>query len=447
MRNDGRTESGSDGSRDYTSDLSDADISRVLGAISLSTDDANDTAKTLDDLKRSIDKVTATMTNDVQNVIDEHGGTAAAAQGRNPPSLAALLTGSSQRSVTVVSPEDSMTDDEKKNAEEEKARKAEEERRRVLRESMDKLDALVGLDNVKEDIRNLKATIIAQKARKEMGLLDESDSEADDLPLHLVLLGRPGTGKTTVARIYAGLLRGIGLLAKGQLVETDRSGLVAEYVGQTAQKTNKIINSALDGVLFIDEVYNLNNGANDTFGQEAISTLMKRMEDDRDRLVVIIAGYTDETERFLDSNPGLRSRFVEKIMFDDYTDDQLVAIAEKKARGRGITISESQRVIMRTTFDRLRDTDAFANGRTARVLIDNAIKAQSLRYVDAVETDPSMDDTGRKTILTAFTDEDMTTASEKTIDMSTSRESTTGRILDEIAKAQSRSGGSTPATA
>lgn len=184
---------------------------------------------------------------------------------------------------------------------------------------MNRLHQLVGLDSVKKEVATLVNFIEIRKMRVAKGM------KAPDLSYHCVFTGNPGTGKTTVARILASVYKEIGLLSSGHLVETDRSGLVGEYVGHTAIKTNKIVDSALDGVLFIDEAYSLMGGGLD-YGKEAISTLLKRMEDDRDRLIVILAGYTDEMKMFIDSNPGLQSRFSRYIEFEDYSEDELIQI-------------------------------------------------------------------------------------------------------------------------
>ena len=184
------------------------------------------------------------------------------------------------------------------------------------------LDELIGLEQVKEEVRSLANFVKIQKQREAKGL------KTPKMSFHLVFTGSPGTGKTTVARIVARIYKDLGVLKKGHLVETDRSGLVANYVGQTATKTNEIVDSALNGVLFIDEAYALVPTANknNDYGQEAISTLLKRMEDDRDKLVVIVAGYTKEMNRFIDSNPGLKSRFNRYINFPDYTSGELCEI-------------------------------------------------------------------------------------------------------------------------
>lgn len=184
---------------------------------------------------------------------------------------------------------------------------------------MVELTGLIGLGTVKTEVESLRNLIKIQAMRAQQGLPNT------DMSYHMVFTGNPGTGKTTVARIVAGIYKEIGILKKGHLVETDRAGLVAEYVGQTAPKTNAKIDEALDGVLFIDEAYTLVGEGSD-YGSEAIATLLKRMEDDRNRLVVILAGYTNEIKEFIDSNPGLQSRFNRYIEFEDYKAEELVEI-------------------------------------------------------------------------------------------------------------------------
>ena len=236
---------------------------------------------------------------------------------------------------------------------------------------MAELNNLIGLNVVKTEIESLRNLIKIQAMRAQQGLPNTNMS------YHMVFTGNPGTGKTTVARIVAGIYKELGILKKGHLVETDRSGLVAEYVGQTAPKTNAKIDEALDGVLFIDEAYTLVGGEND-FGAEAIATLLKRMEDDRDRLVVILAGYTNEIKGFIDSNPGLQSRFNRYIQFDNDTADDLLEIFR-------LNLKKSRYKIKRDAFEWMRDyirgkvmvkDERFGNARFSRNAFEKIIQNQ-----------------------------------------------------------------------
>ena len=207
----------------------------------------------------------------------------------------------------------------------------------------------------------------------------------------MIFTGNPGTGKTTVARIVAGIYKELGILQKGHLVETDRSGLVAEYVGQTAVKTNKVIDSALDGVLFIDEAYSLVGAGNEDFGKEAIATLVKRMEDNRDRLVVILAGYENEMQQFIESNPGLRSRFNRYIHFEDYSADELKQIFLGMLQKYDFSLQEDGERVLTEHLEKcvVNKGKDFGNARYVRNLFERTIKAQAVRLAAQPETDKS----------------------------------------------------------
>jgi type VII secretion ATPase EccA len=252
---------------------------------------------------------------------------------------------------------------------------------RTLEELQAELDSLVGLESVKEQVRALVAFLQVQGRRLEHGLPEVATSQ------HLVFLGNPGTGKTTVARLLAHMYRAMGLLERGHLVEVDRSGLVGEYVGMTAIKTDRAVRRALGGVLFIDEAYALartgHQGAD--FGQEAIETLLKRMEDHRHRLVVIVAGYPTLMHAFLDSNPGLRSRFARELTFQDYSTDELVAITERFAGENEYRLTEGALEALRRIFDRAPRGEGFGNARYARTIFEQALNHQALRLASELE--------------------------------------------------------------
>ena len=253
-------------------------------------------------------------------------------------------------------------------------------------ELMEQLNALVGLDTVKKEIRNLMNLVKVRKLRQ------ENDLPVPLMSFHMVFLGNPGTGKTTVARLISGLYAAIGVLSKGQLVEVDRSGLVAGYVGQTALKTQEVIQSALGGVLFIDEAYSLSSGGENDFGREAIETLLKAMEDHRDDLVVIVAGYTGPMEGFITSNPGLESRFNRYFFFPDYNGEQLTEIFRMQCKKNSYTLTPDADAAALEMFTELYEerTENFGNGRDVRNCFEDMVVRQANR-VAAMEA-PSKED-------------------------------------------------------
>ena len=286
-----------------------------------------------------------------------------------------------------------VDDDEKKDGSDESAQQTEQVEKKdsvIVNEPLEgdpyqELDDLIGLGSVKQEVRSLANFVQLQKQREAQGL------KTAKVSYHLVFYGSPGTGKTTVARIVGRIYKDLGVLKKGHTVETDRGGLVAKYMGQTALKTDTVIQQALDGVLFIDEAYSLvpEGGGGQDYGQEAISTLLKRMEDYRDRLVVIIAGYKDEMQRFIDSNPGLQSRFNRYIDFPDYSGAELSDIFKMYMKKNQYTLTPDAEAYLKEQFDYAvahKDRN-FGNARYARNVFEKSIQQQANRLAGQTNLD------------------------------------------------------------
>ena len=276
-------------------------------------------------------------------------------------------------------------------------------------ECLKKLDGLVGLGGVKKEISNLAAFLNLQIKRGETNTFQGK---------HYVFTGNPGTGKTTVARIMADVFKTLGIVSRGQLVEADRAKLVAGYSGQTAIKTNQLVDQAMGGVLFIDEAYTLKSNDGDSFGAEAIDTLLKRLEDDRGKFICIVAGYTDQMHDFIDTNPGLKSRFTQTIHFDDYTPDELTQIFINLAKGKNFTVDEDTQSAIHREFEQLylRRDKNFGNAREARRIFDAAVERQSQRLVKLM-SDPG------------FQEDDMYKLTQDDLPMAKDE---TARPLDEV---------------
>jgi stage V sporulation protein K len=244
---------------------------------------------------------------------------------------------------------------------------------------MAELDALIGLEDVKNDIKELINLLEIQKKRKQEGL------QNIDIALHTVFLGPPGTGKTTVARLLSRIFKLLGFLSAGQLYETDREGLIAGYVGQTAIKTDKVVDESIGGVLFIDEAYSLNqNTMGSDYGAEAVNTILKRMEDNRDDLAVVVAGYTEPMQLFIESNPGLRSRFNRYFHFDHFKPNELYAIFEASCKRLDFVLTDDAVDKLKETFELLyeKKDEGFGNARVVRNLFEKCVQNQANRVIE-----------------------------------------------------------------
>ena len=296
-----------------------------------------------------------------------------------------------------------------------------EEPKEPEKSGMEELNELIGLQTVKHDVEELVGLAKVRKMREEKGM------KSVPVSLHLVFSGNPGTGKTTVARILGKLYKEIGILSTGQMIETDRSGLVAGYVGQTAIKTQKKIQEAMGGILFIDEAYTLNQ-KDESFGQEAIDTILKAMEDHRDEFVVIVAGYTQLMKDFIESNPGLKSRFNKFFEFPDYTSDELQQIFELQCNKYQYKLTEEADAAIRKEIIRLEEEkgENFANAREVRNLFEKIITNQAARVSGLEEVDEDM--------LSTITIDDLTDEFEEELKARAAREAEVEEALKEVAE-------------
>ncbi|MBR6403104.1 MAG: AAA family ATPase [Eubacterium sp.] len=258
----------------------------------------------------------------------------------------------------------------------------------TINEILNDVDSMIGLGNVKKEIHDMVNMILINEMRRRKGL------KSPVMSRHLVFTGNPGTGKTTIARAIGQIYKTLGILERGHMIETDRSGMVAGYMGQTAEKVNEVVNRAMGGILFIDEAYSLVSDNEGDYGQEAINTLLKLMEDNRDNLVVIVAGYTNEMENFINSNPGLRSRFNRYIHFKDYSDDELLQIFKGYVNQQDYNLEEGSDDIILKAISKLRanEIDNFGNARSVRNYFENVITNQANRLMSDSGVSSEMDE-------------------------------------------------------
>ena len=326
---------------------------------------------------QQLDVIRSMTENNMKRMNSDFWGTPFEAVGKAPVTPAASGRGEDVKKNTP--PTATAKPGDEKSAEEELPPEK-------MEDLLAELDSYIGLGAVKEEVHNLINMVQVYKLRR------EHDLPTTDMSLHMVFTGNPGTGKTMMARMMARIYRSLGILSKGQLVEVDRSGLVAGYVGQTALKTQKVIEKAMGGVLFVDEAYALNGKSENDFGQEAIDTLLKAMEDHRDDLVVIVAGYTDLMDKFIHSNPGLESRFNRFLLFEDYSLDELMAIFKMRCGKCYILSPEAEPLVRDYIAEESADGDGFGNARGVRNIFEHILVAQNNRLakLDTVTRDDLM---------------------------------------------------------
>ncbi|MEA4928354.1 MAG: AAA family ATPase [Candidatus Limiplasma sp.] len=287
------------------------------------------------------------------------------------------------------------------------------------------LNGYIGLTQIKKEVQSLINLVTVQKLRR------QNDLPVEDLSLHMVFSGNPGTGKTMIARLMSRVYHSLGILSKGQLVEVDRGGLVAGYVGQTALKTGEAIQKALGGVLFVDEAYALTDHGENDYGQEAVDTLLKAMEDHRDDLVVIVAGYTELMETFVHSNPGLESRFNRFMHFPDYTVEEMLAIFDMRCEKSGYALAQDARDLLKGLLALFSlDTKGFGNARGVRNLFERTVSAQADRLA-------SLNEVTRETLM-LLTSDDLRLAAgqEQAADTKTAQTDATQEATDELPPAE-----------
>ena len=331
-------------------------------------------------IRLQMDVINQMTRNNLNRIADDLWGVPSAPQVPSTPAEAPVVPG---------------TAEEEKKAQQTPAaaEQAKEEPPEKIEDLKKELNEYIGLDTVKKEVESLINLVTVQKMRKENGL------PVNDLSLHMVFSGNPGTGKTMVARLMARIYKSLGILSKGHLVEVDRSGLVAGYVGQTAIKTGEAIQKAMGGVLFIDEAYALTNRGGSDYGQEAVDTLLKAMEDHRDDLIVIVAGYTELMEEFVHSNPGLESRFNRFLNFPDYTVQEMMDIFDMRCRKSGYELAEDARGLLRSLLALLSlDMKGFGNARGVRNLFERTVAAQANRLA-------ALPDVTREMLMTLTADD------------------------------------------
>ena len=321
------------------------------------------------------------------------------------PVFPSTLTPAPAAPVSPVSPETAAAAPETVKEEKAEEKAEEEEAPEKIEDLKAELNDYIGLDNIKQEVESLINWITINKKREEMGL------KVPKMSLHMVFSGNPGTGKTMVARLMSRIFKSLGILSKGHLIEVDRSGLVAGYVGQTAIKTQEVCDKAKGGVLFIDEAYALTNRGGNDYGQEAVDTILKAMEDNRDDLIVIVAGYIELMEEFVHSNPGLESRFNRFMNFADYTLEEMMGIFDMRCSQSGYLVSASARDELEAIIkEKSADVKGFGNARGVRNLFEKAVAAQADRLADELAANSDLELT--KELLMTLTEADILKAGD-----------------------------------